>query len=131
MSVIPDNNYVHNQGDIVVYPGGGGAPAILPVGSPGQVITANPNASNDLGVQWENTPLATVKGSFTLSAGTHTQIPVASIAAGSVISYSCVTLGTVSVAASLLITIQAGVGFTPVSSGGNTDTSTFNWALVA
>ena len=126
-----DNNYVHNTGDMQVFPGGGSSSEILGVGQDGQVLTARSTASNGLGVDWENTPLATVKGSFTLVAGTHSQIAVASIAADSVISYSCVNLGTVSVAASLLITIQAGVGFTPVSSGGNTDTSTFNWALVA
>lgn len=125
----PDSNYVHNQGDIAVYPGGGSAPAILPIGSPGQVPVANPAASNGLGVDWENSPLAAIKGTFTFSAGTHTQIALPTITANSVISYTIKTLGTVTVAQAILTTIAASTGFTPVSASAS-DTSTVNWALV-
>lgn len=132
----PDNNYVHEMGTILVFPGGGSAPQPLLPGTPGQVLTTNPSASNGLGLQYE-TPLgqqttgaAATKGSFTLSSGTHAQIATTAAVTGSVIVYTTVTLGTVTVASSFLSTIQSGVGFTPVASQ-STDTSTVNWAIVA
>ncbi len=73
---------------------------------------------------------ATRKGSFTLSSGTTAQIATTSAVTGSVIVYTTVTLGTVTVASSFLTTIQSGVGFTPVASQA-TDTSVVNWAIVA
>lgn len=127
--VTPDNNYVHNKGDTLVYPGGGGAAQVLSVGTAKQVQVANPSASNGLGVDWENVPLAAVTGTFTLASGTHAQIAVPTITANSVVVYTVKTLGTVTVASSFLTTIVAATGFTPVASQ-NTDTSVVNWALV-
>lgn len=72
---------------------------------------------------------APTKGSFTLTAGTHAQIPTTAAVTGAVIVYTVVTLGTVTAASSFLTTIANGVGFTPVASQ-NTDTSTVNWAIV-
>jgi hypothetical protein len=125
----PDNNYVHNQGDIAVYPGGGSAANILPVGSAKQVMVANPSSSNGLGVDWENVPLAATTGTFTFSAGTHAQIALTSVTAGSVIAYTIKTLGTVTVAQAISTALAAGTGFTPTSASAS-DTSTVNWALV-
>ena len=72
---------------------------------------------------------AATKGSFTLSSGTHAQIATTAAVTGSVIVYTVVTLGTVSIASSFLTTIQTGVGFTPVASDA-TDTSVVNWCIV-
>lgn len=71
------------------------------------------------------------KGTFTLVAGT-LAAPIATTAAltGSVIVYTVVTLGTVTIASAFKTTIVTGVSFTPVASQ-ITDTSTVNWAIVA
>lgn len=69
------------------------------------------------------------KGSFTLVGGTTAKILTTSAVTGSVIVYTVVTLGTVTVASSFLSTIDTGVGFTPVASQA-TDTSVVNWAIV-
>jgi hypothetical protein len=70
------------------------------------------------------------KGSFTLSSGTHAKILTTAAITGCVVTYTVVSLGTVTVASAFLTTIDSGVGFTPVASQ-VTDTSTVNWAIVA
>ena len=85
---------------------------------------------NQIGGPLETTGTAARKGTFTLVAGTHAQIPTTAAVTGSVILYTVVTLGTVTVASSFLSTIVNGVGFTPVASQA-TDTSVINWAIVA
>lgn len=71
------------------------------------------------------------KGTFTFDgSGTHTKILTTAAVTGCVISYSIVTLGTVTAAQAILSTIDTGVGFTPVSADA-TDSSVVNWAIVA
>ncbi len=68
-------------------------------------------------------------GQFIFAAGTHASIPVASITANSVVTYSTVALGTVTTVQGILTTITPGVGFVPTSNDA-TDTSTVNWSIV-
>lgn len=71
------------------------------------------------------------KGSFTLQAGTlPAPIATTSIKSDSVITYTVITLGTVTVASAFKTTIVDSTSFTPVASQ-VTDTSTVNWAIVA
>lgn len=130
------NNYLHDKGTMLVFPGGGGAAEPLEVGPEGSSLTANPNAENGLGVEYQQkapalvgTGAAATKGTFTLSSGTHAKINTTAAVTGCVIVYTVVTLGTVTEASAFLSTIDNGVGFTPVASQ-NTDTSVVNWAIV-
>lgn len=47
-----DSNYVYEKGTILVYPGGGSAPILLPAGVDGKVLTFN--SSSELGVEWSD-----------------------------------------------------------------------------
>lgn len=131
----PDSNYVYSPGSVQVYPGGGAAAQALAPTAAKQSLQSSVSGGM-LVTQW--TPLpgsvssggAATKGSFTLSSGTHAKILTTAAVTGCVISYTVVTLGTVTVASSFLSTIDNGVGFTPVASQG-TDTSVVNWAILA
>jgi hypothetical protein len=70
------------------------------------------------------------KGTFVLASGTHAKIATTAAVTGSVIVYTIAALGTVTAPSALSLTIDNGVGFTPLASQ-LTDTSTINWAIVA
>lgn len=65
------NNYLHEKGTLLVYPGGGAAAEPLPPGADGQALTANSAASNGLGVEYSDNgtgdlsgPEVSVSGNF-------------------------------------------------------------------
>lgn len=130
-----DNNYVQLPGAVNVYPGGGGAALPTAPTGPNQSLTSS-EVNGAISVAWTQNPgtvtsgAAATKGQFTLSAGTHTQIATTAITASSVIAFTTVSLGTVTIAQAMNAVLASGVGFTP-SSASASDTSIVNWAIVA
>ena len=124
------SNYLYSAGSILVYPGGGSAPDAKAPTAANQSLKSS-MVAGELVTDWGpvSSGSAATKGSFTLTAGTHAKILTTAAIDGAVISYTVVTLGTVTAASSFLTTIDPGVGFTPVASQ-NTDTSVVNWAIV-